>query len=255
VSHDRTLISLHVSPWSERVRWAFEHHDLTYRRVEHVPILGEGRLRRIVGPDKPRATVPVLLAGDQVITESWDIAQYADREGKHEKLFPPGRDADVRRWATLADETCQSGRALVLAATLASPAALDANLPPAVPSFLRPLLRPITRAVTKRFVQKYELALGDREAQLRTVRAALEEIRRALAASPYLLGAFSYADIAVATLIQGISPVADRFLRLPPATRQAWTQAQLAADFADLVSWRDRIYEQHRPARARARGL
>jgi glutathione S-transferase len=196
--------------------------------------------------------VPVLVAGTEVLTDSWDIARYADREGRGEKLFAPGREAEIRRWNDLAETTSQSGRALVMAATFASPAALDANLPPAVPAFVRPLLRPVTRSITKRFLQKYEVTLGDGEAPLRTVRAALDQIRAALAGRPYLLGSFSYADIVAATLLQGIVPVADRYLRLPPATRAAWTRRPLDTDFADLVAWRDGLYEKHRGTRASA---
>ena len=74
VRRAKKLVTLSVSPWSERARWALDHHGLVYEVVPHMPILGERRLRRIVGPDKPRATVPVLFAGSEVLTESWDIA-------------------------------------------------------------------------------------------------------------------------------------------------------------------------------------
>jgi glutathione S-transferase len=99
----RQLVSLKVSPWSERAKWALDHHGLTYDVVEHFPILGERRLRRIVGAGKPKATVPVLIAGDEVLSESWDIASYADRVGTGAKLFPPGHETAIRKWTTLAD--------------------------------------------------------------------------------------------------------------------------------------------------------
>ncbi len=66
------------------------------------------------------------------------------------------------------------------------------------------------------------------------------------ASSPHLLGSFSYADIVMATLLQGVSPVADRFLALGPATRAAWTREGLAREYADLLEWRDRLYEAKR---------
>src|SRR5579863_9766523 len=161
----RTLVSLHVSPWSERAKWALDHHGLAYEVVEHMPILGERRLRRMVGPGKPRATVPVLLAGDEVVSESWDIAVYADREGKGHKLIPKESEARVRAWAALADEAATSGRSLVLAAILASGPALDEQGPPFVPAWLRPPLRPLARAVTMAFVRKYDLRLAEGDAQ------------------------------------------------------------------------------------------
>ncbi len=145
-----------------------------------------------------------------------------------------------------------AGRTLVLAATLGSGSALDEQGPPSIPTWLRPALRPLARAATMAFVRKYELRLEETEVPTRAVRSALERLRVGLAsASPYLLGTFSYADIVMATLIQGISPVADRFVKLGPATRAAWTHATLAADFADLVAWRDALYETQRRAASR----
>src|SRR5258706_291036 len=113
---ERTLVMLPVSPWSERARWVLDHHALPYRTMIHVPFLGELRLRRLVGERGRPATVPVLLDGNERLTQSWDIARHADRIGAGAKLFPPGRDDDVRRWNTLADQSAAAGRALVLAA-------------------------------------------------------------------------------------------------------------------------------------------
>lgn len=243
----RTLVVLPMSPWSERARWVLDHHGLAYNREVHTPFLGERRLRRLTGPGKARATVPILIAGGAVLTESWDIAVYADREGKGAPLLPPALEPEIRRWAKHADDLMGVGRALITASMLASPAARDETLPRAVPRWLRPLFRPMTRAVTAWFGRKYALALGDGAAQQAAIRAALFELREALSKRPlYLLGEFSYADIVMATSLQGILPVADRYLRLGPATRQAWTNAALAAEFSDLIAWRDQIYERHR---------
>src|SRR6188508_1450752 len=63
LSSARRLVQLYYSPWSERARWALDHHGLAYETVEHVPFLGEIRLRRIVGKKAARATVPVLIDG------------------------------------------------------------------------------------------------------------------------------------------------------------------------------------------------
>ncbi len=249
----RTLVSLHVSPWSERARWALDHHRLAYERVEHLPIIGERRLRRLVGPAKPRATVPVLIAGAEVLSESWDIALYADRAGRGAPLVPAEREAEVREWTRVADEAMQSGRALVVAAMLASPGALDASAPPFVPRGMRALIRPVTRRAMRAFARKYGVGEDARAAHLGGLRKALDALRAALAVrSPYLLGSFGYADIAMATLLQGVSPVADRFIALAPAHRAAWTQPALASEYADLVAWRDALYERDRPSRVRA---
>jgi glutathione S-transferase len=245
----RTLVALNVSPWSERAKWALDHHGLAYDVVPHMPVLGERRLRRLVGPDKPRATVPVLLAGAEVISESWDIAVYADREGEGSELIPTEHEAAIRDWCALADSASNAARGLVVAATLASGPALDEQALFA-PAWLRPALRPVGRLATRAFARKYALRLDDGDAQTSAVRAALERLRGGLAASRYLQGAFSYADIAMAGLLQAIVPLDDRYLKIGPGTRAVWTHRALATEFPDLVSWRDRLYEGSRAARA-----
>jgi glutathione S-transferase len=181
-----------------------------------------------------------------VITESWDIALYAHRVGHGSKLIPEERKAEIRRWNELVDRTMSDCRGVVIAAVLESPEALDETLPRALPSFLRRALRPSARFAARWFANKYGLRLEDMAGPLAIYRAALTEIRGALGGRQYMLDAFSYADVLVAGMIQAVSPAPDRFWRLGPATRKAWTRPDLAAEFADLVSWRDRLYEAHR---------
>ena len=248
----RRLIRTRYSPWSERAAWVLDHHGLAYEAVEHVPFIGERRLRKIVGPEKKRVSVPVLIAGDEKLTESWDIALYADREGKGPKLIPLEQKDEIRRWNDLADEVMAAGRVLVLRGILANPQALDEGLPPSFPRLLRPLLRPVGRRAMHWFARKYEARLEDAPAQQARVRAGLTTLRAALAkSSPYLLGTFSYADIVMATGLQGVSPVDGSYIRLGPATRKAWTQEEIAAEFPDLIEWRNQLYERHRGERSR----
>jgi len=135
----------------------------------------------------------------------------------------------------------------VVAKLLADGAALDESLPSYVPRGVRPRLRPASRFATRLFARKYALDLEDSETPLREVRAALDALRTGLGRSSYLLGEFTYADILMATLLQGaVSPPADRYIHLALATRRAWTRTDLSAEYADLLIWRDRLYEKHR---------
>ncbi len=250
---ERRLVSMKVSPWSERAKWALDHHGLAYETIEHTPFLGERRLRKLVGNKGSRATVPVLIVGQEVYGDSWDIALYADREGHGTPLVPVRLADGIRKWNVLADESMAAGRGLVVAALLASPGALEEAIPWAVPPSTRWLFRPIARHATTWFAGKYELRLEDAAAQRALLCSTLETLRSALAKdAPYLLGTFSYADIVMASCLHGICPVADRYVPLGSATRRAWTRDDLAADFADLLAWRDQLYERHRGARAGA---
>lgn len=245
---DRRLVVLSYSPWSERARWALDHHGLAYREIQHNPFLGERRLRRIVGPGPERATVPVLLTDGAVLTETWDIAKYADQSGVAAKLIPADREKDVRRLNDAVDRAMASGRAMLMAAMLADGAALDETLPPGFPNVVRPLLRPISRFGARWFSRKYKLDFAALEGHERAMRAGLDELRAALrsSGSDYVLGPFTYADIIMASMMQGIVPVADRYIPLGPASRRVWKREPLAAEYADLVAWRDRLYEAHR---------
>jgi glutathione S-transferase len=241
------LVSLYVSPVSERARWVLDHHGFSYQTIQHVPFLGERRLRRMLGARKSRVTVPVLFTpSGEMLTDSWDISRYADREGQGEPLIG-NREAEVRAYNDLADRMTEAGRALVSAALLESPQALDETLPHEVPGWFRPLLRPVTRYGAAWFARKYRVDFGSSERDTNVLRATLERLRAALAqSSPYILGRFSYADIVMAVSLQGVSPVADEYIRLGPATRRAWTREALAAEFSDLVAWRDELYAKHR---------
>jgi glutathione S-transferase len=245
VSSARKLISLRVSPWSERAKWALDHHGLEYEVVEHQPVLGERRLRRIVGARKAKATVPVLVADGDVFPDSWDIALYADRVGRGTRLVPDEHRPAIEAWLSKVEDAMSAGRALSVGAMLESPEALDAAAV-VFPRWLRPAMRPVTRRVTRMFANKYGLRFDQREANEEKVRVGLRELRARLGGKAYMLGAFSYADILATSMVQGISPVSDRFVPFDPATRKAWTKETLAAEFADLVAWRDGVYEKHR---------
>jgi glutathione S-transferase len=245
------LISLHVSPWSERAKWSLDHHGIAYRVEHHVPFIGERRLRKIVGPTAPRATVPVLIVDGELVPNSLAIARWADAHGSGIKLVPPEHEEAVQRWIAKSDVAMDAGRTLITARMLASDGALDESLPSAIPKFARVLSRPVTRYGMRWFARKYAIRVEDVPARTEDLRAYLLDLRAALAGAAHLLGAFTYADIVVTAALQAIVPVADRWLPLGPATRRVWTNEPLAAEFADLIAWRDALYERHRPQRLR----
>lgn len=243
----RRLVVLPISPWSERARWALDHHGLGYKTLIHEPLVGERRLRKLVGTARPRATVPVLLAGAEVLTESWDIARYADREGRGSRLIPPEHEAEIKEWSRFADQTMEAERGLVTLALQSSREAQLEGVPRGVPRVLRPLLLPVTRYAMGWFGRKYGVRKEDAASYREQVRASLQKLRAALSLrSPYLLGTFTYADIVAATSLQGVVPVDGAYIRLGPGMRAVWTQPELAAEFSDLIAWRDQIYAQHR---------
>ena len=94
---------------------------------------------------------------------------------------------------------------------------------------------------------KYETAARLPAAE-ETLAEAFRELRMAVSRHACLVGGtFSFADVAMAVALQFVEPVADRYIRLGPATRRAWTNERFRHDYADLLAWRDMVYELHRP--------
>ena len=77
------------------------------------------------------------------------------------------------------------------------------------------------------------------------------DLRGRYAGRTYLFDRFSYGDIIVCSLLQAVSPVADRYIRLGPAWRRAWTLPELARQFEDFLAWRDELYARHRKDRVK----
>jgi glutathione S-transferase len=82
------------------------------------------------------------------------------------------------------------------------------------------------------------------------VRAALDELRAALARSTStpktVLGTFTFADIAAAQMLSFVMPPSFG-LRIGKHSRKGFTDPVLSKDYADLIAWRDALYEAHRP--------
>jgi glutathione S-transferase len=242
-----SLVALHISPWSEKARWALDHHHVPYRVEAYMPMLGEPLLRlrakRFVGP----ISVPALFDGDDVLLDSFAIARHAERRGSGTPLFPTAHLAAITHWNDRSNDALTAGRIAFVPRLAADRAAQEEVLPPGIPRALRPALTGVSQLITRFLASKYSIssdALPEAEA---TCIAFLDELRAALDGRAYLLdGELTYADLAAAVTLQMVRPVRDAFLRLGPATRACWTTPALAARYPDLLEWRDQLYEKHR---------
>lgn len=246
----RTLYGLTQSPWTEKARWALDHHNVPYRYHEHVPLLGEPFLRIKARTREPgtKASVPLLVDGSAVFTSSLSIARHADGIGRGEALFRRGSEEEVARWAAVSDEIIGVGRTRVVTALRTDRAAQREAVPSFVPDALRGAVAPVTAAAAWFLRSKYDVALvaqGDSTPTESTrLRTFLDEVRRGLDGKPYLTGSFSFADIAVAASLQALRPRSRA--PLGPATRAIWADESLQTEFADLLTWRDALYTKHR---------
>lgn len=239
------LIAETFSPWSEKARWALDHHRIAYRFHEYVPMLEEPWLRLRLGAFTGRVSVPALVGDDGTLRDSFAIAEDAERKGGGAPLFPTPMRAAIAEWNARSERALQATRVRVIVRMgEVRDADLEA-LPPYIPGWLRPLTRGTATMGVAFLRRKYDLT-RDLAATDMTLRAELGAWRDALGGRPTLGDAISYADITMAVTLQGIRPVADSYIPLGPATREVWSNDELAREVGDLLEWRDALYAKHR---------
>lgn len=245
-----TLFGISFSPWSIKARWALDHHAIPYRYVEYIPLVGAPRLRLVLRRFRGPVSVPVLRTDREVLSESLDIARWADDQSSDQTLFPDKHRDDVMRWDRRSQALLGPGRTLALRAAMKNPEALRGDLPG--PLGKLPGAATVARAVVGYIMGKYPVPGSDDEleAQMKTQLVAL---RDALGDSDYLLGTFSYADITMAVALQGVRPPGRDMVPISDASREAWIRPDLADEFAPLLAWRDRVYQRHHRRASRTR--
>lgn len=254
------LLGLVYSPWTEKARFALDARRVRFRFRGYTPLLGEPALRLKTRRFTGAVTVPVLTRDDGVVlTDSLAIARWADTQGAGPRLFPPERGAEMINLVDLSERALAAGRGLSLLRMLDDSEALREMVPRAVRRPLGPLAGALGRAGVKRTLAKYGVCGAAREPHASELARCLDALREALAAAPppeasptapkaprTLLGELTFADIAMAQALAFVEPPAFG-LRLGHASRRSFTDPGLSARYADLVTWRDALYETHRP--------
>jgi glutathione S-transferase len=245
------LLGLPYSPWSEKARWALDARKVPYRYRLYEPLIGEPALRIKTKRWRGAVTVPVMTGDDgRVYADSADIARYADAHGEGPALFPKEHEAAIAHWIDVGERALDAGRALSLHRTLADDEALEELVPRGLRNALGGFAARLGEVGVRRTLRKYGSGAASLETHRKTATDALDELRAALATSTStpktVLGTFTFADIAAAQMLSFVSPPAFG-LKLGKASRRGFTDPELASKYADLVTWRDALYEAHRP--------
>jgi len=113
------LITIPISHYCEKARWALDRVRMPYREERHVQGIHQFAARRAGGG----VTVPVLVTPDGVLGESEQILAWVDRRTPPEhRLFPaePGEHSEVERLCRRFDEDLgKRGRRLMYVHVLA----------------------------------------------------------------------------------------------------------------------------------------
>lgn len=242
-----TLFSLSVSPWSEKAKWAMDYSKVSYERKEFTPMISTPLVRLKTKNLLGKITAPLLIDGDEVFGESFDIAKHANSLSKEKSLFPSDKQQEIRYWNTISENILEAGRALVVTRMQTNREACLKSLPPEIPDALRPLMLPVAKTGLFYLKKKYGFSEENVQQYQQVIRENLLVLRDALAnGSPYLLDEFSYADICMAVTLQVIAPIQNAYIMLDSDTLQCWSNNALAKEFEDLIAWRDSIYQKHR---------
>jgi glutathione S-transferase len=248
------LLALPFSPWSEKARWALDVRKVPYRYRHYQPLIGELELRlrtrRLLGA----VTVPLLIDDrGRVYEDSASIARFADTQGEGPSLFPAEHEAAIARFIELSERGLAAGRALSLQRQLADDDALAELVPRAIRQRVGRHAARIGDLGLRRTMRKYKARRLTQDQHRAHLRGVLDELRAALkdvrTEPKTLLGTFTFADIAAAQVLGFVSPPTFG-LKLGSASRRGFTDPEFAREYADLIAWRDALYECYRPRAA-----
>jgi glutathione S-transferase len=239
------LIGMTISPWSHKALWALDVCGVPYTFKQYLPPFHELLLRLRTGRFRGPISVPVLLGPEGAIWGASDIAAFANQyAAKQTGKAQLGDLQAAAVWSELSDEALAEGRARVMRDSLADAESLDDYMP-FIPAAMRKSMRWLVRDTLQKVDDKYAHLVVPG-----AIARALAKTREQLSTSggQYLLGQFSYADIAMAAVLEGVEPLKTRRVQRSPKSRALWTVPDLATEYRDLLAWRARLLEATRPA-------
>jgi glutathione S-transferase len=222
------LITMYLSPWSERVRWALKFKGLAYEKENYEAGVDEEKIKKLTG----QAMVPVLLADGKVIPDSSAILEWLEDARPEPALLP--RSEKDRAQVTLWEEV-----------------ALNALGPHGRVMITGRLLRiddPEAQKSGKYFAEKYGYSPFEEEQSRLTVTRILTSLKETLSGHEYLVGdTFTRADITTAAMLMLFKAAPQEFFVLTPELRFVYLD-KLGDDpaFSEVFAWRDRMYKDHR---------
>ena len=213
----RRLVTIPISHFCEKARWALDRAGLDYREERHVQGIHRIASRRAGGS----GTVPVLVADEGVFGESEEILRYADaRLEESERLFPADaelRDDVVGISRRLDAGLGPDGRRLMYAHMLPRKQEMLPVNNQGVPAWEDRAFR-LLWPVAKRWGER-ELGIGPttfRDDEPRVLRAFDEVAERLADGRPYLCGErFTAADLTFACLAAPVTVPPEYGVRLP----------------------------------------
>ena len=194
------LLTIPISHYCEKARWALDHARVPYVEESHLPGLHIRSTRKAGGK-----SVPVLVTAEKTLTDSADIVLYADAHASQErKLYPS--DPAARREVDLVEALCngelaRASRVFVYHHALPNPRALVSAVRPSLTTlqaWLLPYLAPI---VGRKIRRLYRIDDASAAQAADTMRRCFTELGARLENTPFLAGdTFTAADLTFACM-------------------------------------------------------
>lgn len=208
-------------------------------------MIGEIPMRFRAGKWSGKLSVPLLIDEGKTVQGSLEIAEHLDAHGKNTPLVPKEKRAEISTFFDEIELAMRAARERFTHDLRNDPEAQRE----AVPGFFRAIgmAGPTAKMGSWFIVGKYDAKEGAVEDR---IRKGLAAVRNAVGKKEYVFDSFSFADIIGASVVQTVHAFDEKYLEIPPGTKRLWHHDALAKEFADVIAWRDRLYEKHRPARS-----
>ena len=200
---ERRLLTIPISHFCEKARWALERAGLGYREERHVQGVNRVVSKRAGG----HGTLPVLVCEIGVLAESEAILRYADQHlAEPQRLFPDGEDGITALCRELDAGLGPDGRRLMYAHMLPRKDFMLEFNDVGVPRWEDVMMRRLWPVVSRWGARELEVHDDTLEQDRPRVMAAFDGIAERLQdGRPYLFGErFTAADLTFAALAAAV---------------------------------------------------
>jgi glutathione S-transferase len=211
------LLTIPISHYCEKARWALDRAGLPYREERHVQGIHRAYALRAGGGE----TVPVLVADGEVIGDSADIIAWVDRRLAPEQRLLPGDPGELERARALCarfdGELGPRGRRLMYVHVFSQPREMLAFNNAGVPRWEDRAIRLGWPLVKRVITRALDITPGVEVADEAAVWREFDYVAEQLAdGRPYLLGErFGAADLTFAALAAPMTAPSDYGVTLP----------------------------------------
>jgi len=209
------LITIPLSHYCEKARWALDRVGMPYREEPHAPLL-----HRLATKRNESGTLPVLVHGGSRFIDSTDILTHADEVCGGDLLYP--RDAALRREVDALEEQFDTElgphtRRWAYAQLLPQANLLRSVWSRGVPRFeasLIPLITPLARRLVR---AAYKITPESAQRSLERVRDVFRQVDERLGdGRRFLVGErFTAADLTFASLAAPVLSLSSAALSIP----------------------------------------